>query len=164
MRGFKVLLCATALLTSLALVSPALVPAAEAQIGIGINMDVPPVCSYGYYDYAPYACAPGGFYGPGYFYNGIFLGVGPWSNWGYGHGWGGHRFLHAGGGRYVHGAGGGFAAGRGGVAAGRGNAGVASRGRVGGGAAPANRGGFGGGQAAHANAGHASPAAHAAGG
>jgi hypothetical protein len=52
-----------------------------------------PVCSYGYYDYAPYACAPYGFYGPGYFYNGIFLGMGPWAGWGYGHGWGGHRFV-----------------------------------------------------------------------
>ena len=34
-----------------------------------------------------------GFYGPGYFYNGIFLGMGPWAGWGYGHGWGSHRFV-----------------------------------------------------------------------
>jgi len=97
MRGFKVLLCASALLTSLALV-----PAAKAQLVIGIG-GAPPVCSYGYYDYAPYSCAPYGFYGPGYFYSGIFLGVGPWSNWGYGHGWGEHRFSGGGGGRYVAG-------------------------------------------------------------
>jgi hypothetical protein len=95
MRGFKILLCATALLASLVSL-----PTAKAQIRVGINLDVPPVCSYGYYDYAPYACAPVGFYGPGYFYNGIFLGVGPWANWGYRHGWGGHRFAGGGGGRY----------------------------------------------------------------
>ena len=50
------------------------------------------VCAYGYYGYAPYACAPYGYYGPGYFYNGIFLGMGPWGGWGYSHGWGSHRF------------------------------------------------------------------------
>ena len=64
----------------------------------------PPVCPYGYYNYEPYGCAPSGYYGQGYFYNGIFLGVGPWSNWEYGHGWGGHRFDGPRGGRYVFGA------------------------------------------------------------
>src|SRR5208282_2437897 len=73
--------------------SLALVPTVNAQIAISIN---PPVCSYGYYEYAPYACAPYGFYGPGYFYNGIFLGVGPWRHWGYTHGWGNQRY-HSGG-------------------------------------------------------------------
>ena len=28
----------------------------------------PPVCTYGYYGYAPYQCAPYGYYGPGYGY------------------------------------------------------------------------------------------------
>ncbi|MGC2619912.1 MAG: hypothetical protein WA414_12785, partial [Acidobacteriaceae bacterium] len=65
-----------------------------------VVIGVQPVCSYGYYDYAPYECAPVGFYGPGYFYNGIFLGMGPWAGWGYGHGWGSHRFTEGGGGRY----------------------------------------------------------------
>ncbi len=88
---------ATALLGTLALV-----PTANAQISISINPN-PPVCSYGYYDYSPYGCAPSGYYGPGYFYNGVFLGVGPWASWGYGHGWGEHRFHSAGGGRYVAG-------------------------------------------------------------
>jgi hypothetical protein len=74
------------------------VPTVHAQVNISIN---PPVCSYGYYDYAPYGCAPSGFYGPGYFYNGIFLGVGPWESWGYNHGWGSHRFNGGGGGTYV---------------------------------------------------------------
>jgi hypothetical protein len=77
-----------------------LVPSANAQITVGIGVN-PPICSYGYYNYSPYGCAPSGFYGPGYFYNGIFLGVGPWANWGYGHGWGAHRFSGGGGGRYV---------------------------------------------------------------
>src|SRR3984885_2916143 len=84
------------------LVPLALVPMAGAQVTIGVGVN-PPVCSYGYYNYAPYGCAPSGFYGPGYFYNGVFLGVGPWANWGYGHGWGEHRFNGDGGGRYVAG-------------------------------------------------------------
>ena len=83
----------------------ALQPAASAQISVGVGIGAaPPICSYGYYNYSPYGCAPSGYYGPGYFYNGIFLGVGPWSNWGYGHGWGGHRFDGPRGGRYVVGA------------------------------------------------------------
>jgi hypothetical protein len=84
--------------TTTLLATLAFVPRLHAQVAISIN---PPVCSYGYYDYAPYGCAPSGFYGPGYFYNGIFLGVGPWASWGYGHGWGDHRFSGGGGGRYV---------------------------------------------------------------
>jgi hypothetical protein len=79
-----------------------LAPKVSAEVVISIN---PPVCSYGYYSYSPYACAPSGFYGPGYFYNGIFLGIGPWSNWGYSHGWGDHRFSGSRGGRYVGGRG-----------------------------------------------------------
>ena len=101
MRGLKTLLGTTALLAGLALA-----PMANAQIVISIG--IPPVCPWGYYDYAPYACAPMGFYGPGYFYNGIFLGMGPWAGWGYGHGWGSHRFVADGGGRY-HGGGGAIA-------------------------------------------------------
>jgi hypothetical protein len=97
MRGLKGLLCSTALLAPLALA-----PMANAQIAINIG-GPPPVCSYGYYNYAPYACAPVGYYGSGYFYNGIFLGMGPWAGWGYNHGWGGHRFVSAGGGRYTGG-------------------------------------------------------------
>src|SRR6202142_965263 len=102
MRGLKVLVCSMTIATALACV-----PAGNAQVVIGIG-GPPPVCGYGYYEYPPYACAPGGFYGPGYFYNGIFLGVGPWSNWGYSHGWGSHRFVSGGGGRYT--GGGGYAA------------------------------------------------------
>jgi len=107
MRGSKVLLCAVALFTSLAMTSA---PTVNAQIVVGIGVPsvsigigVQPVCSYGYYGYAPYACAPYGYYGSGYFYDGIFLGMGPWANWGYGHGWGEHRFVGYGGGRYFGG-------------------------------------------------------------
>jgi hypothetical protein len=46
----------------------------------------PPVCSYGYYSYYPYACAPYGFYGPQWFASGVFIGAGPWYHWGWGHG------------------------------------------------------------------------------
>ena len=115
--------------TTTLLVPSALVRTANAQVVISLT---PPVCSYGYYEYSPYGCAPMGFYGPGYFYNGIFLGVGPWANWGYGHGWGDHHFSGAGGGRYVAGRGNGggraYAANRGrgpsAVRSGRSSAGV----------------------------------------
>jgi hypothetical protein len=77
-RRLKTLVLATTLLL--------LLPAARTQVSITIG-GPPPVCTYGYYSYTPYACAPYGYYGPGYFYNGIFLGVGPWRHWGYTHGW-----------------------------------------------------------------------------
>jgi hypothetical protein len=51
-------------------------PAAQAQVGI--NIGVAPDCPYGYYDVAPYACAPAGYYGPEWFGGGAFIGVGPW--------------------------------------------------------------------------------------
>ncbi|MEO6806484.1 MAG: hypothetical protein ABI286_04415 [Edaphobacter sp.] len=93
MRGLKALLCSIALLTFLAFA-----PKANAQISINIGIGTPPpVCPYDYYNYAPYACSPTGFWGPEYFYNGVFLGVGPWYHWGYNHGWGRHRFVGRGG-------------------------------------------------------------------
>jgi hypothetical protein len=54
----------------------AAVPAAQAQVSVGVG--VAPVCPYGYYDVAPYACAPAGYYGPEWFNDGVFIGVGPW--------------------------------------------------------------------------------------
>jgi hypothetical protein len=51
-------------------------PKSEAQISI--NIGAPPVCPYGYYDYAPYPCAPYGYYGPEWFSGGVFIGAGPW--------------------------------------------------------------------------------------
>jgi hypothetical protein len=56
---------------------------AQVRVGIGIGVAGPPVCAYGYYDYAPYACAPYGYYGPDYFVNGVFIGAGPWYHWGH---------------------------------------------------------------------------------
>ena len=49
---------------------------APAQISIGIG--VAPECPYGYFDYAPYDCAPYGYYGPDWFVGGLFIGAGPW--------------------------------------------------------------------------------------
>ncbi len=51
-------------------------PKMEAQISI--NIGVEPACPYGYYDYAPYNCAPTGYYGPEWFTGGVFIGSGPW--------------------------------------------------------------------------------------
>lgn len=93
MRGIKILIGTTALVAGLVLA-----PKAQAQLVVDIGIQ--PVCQYGYFGYAPYACAPYGYYGPGYFYNGIFLGMGPWGGWGYSHGWGSHRFVSKGGGSY----------------------------------------------------------------
>jgi len=53
-------------------------PMASAHIGIGVNIGPAPVCPYGYFDYAPYDCAPYGYYGPDWFVDGIFIGSGPW--------------------------------------------------------------------------------------
>jgi hypothetical protein len=51
-------------------------PKADAQVSVSIGPA--PVCPYGYYDYAPYACAPYGYYGPEWFTGGVFIGAGPW--------------------------------------------------------------------------------------
>jgi hypothetical protein len=51
-------------------------PKAEAQIAVQIG--VAPECPYGYYDAAPYDCAPYGYYGPEWFAGGLFIGTGPW--------------------------------------------------------------------------------------
>jgi len=53
-------------------------PAAHAQIRIGIGIGAEPACPYGYFDYAPYSCAPYGYYGPEWFDSGVFLVAGPW--------------------------------------------------------------------------------------
>ena len=68
LRSLSVSLLATAALTA--------VSVAPAQISVGIG--VAPVCPYGYFDYAPYDCAPYGYYGPDWFSGGLFIGAGPW--------------------------------------------------------------------------------------
>lgn len=61
--------------------------------GVGPAYMGPPPCAYGYYDYYPYACAPYGYYGPQWFVNGVFIGVGPWYHWYWRHpGWYGRGF------------------------------------------------------------------------
>lgn len=51
-------------------------PSTQAQVGVEIG--VAPDCPYGYYDVAPYNCAPTGYYGPEWFTTDGFIGVGPW--------------------------------------------------------------------------------------
>ncbi len=51
-------------------------PKAMAQISVEIG--TAPECPYGYYDSAPYRCAPYGYYGPEWFSGGVFVGAGPW--------------------------------------------------------------------------------------
>jgi hypothetical protein len=51
-------------------------PQANAQVSVAIG--VAPNCPYGYYDTAPYGCAPYGYYGPEWFSGGVFIGAGPW--------------------------------------------------------------------------------------
>jgi hypothetical protein len=51
-------------------------PKATAQVTLEIG--VAPDCPYGYYDYAPYNCAPDGYFGPEWFNAGVFIGTGPW--------------------------------------------------------------------------------------
>lgn len=55
---------------------PGGISTAEAQIGVTIG--IAPECPYGYYDAAPYSCAPSGYYGPEWFSGDIFVGAGPW--------------------------------------------------------------------------------------
>ena len=73
----------------LALVGVLMLPLAysQAQVSVGVGFGPgygygPPVCSYGYYNYYPYACAPYGYYGPDWFASGVFIGAGPWYGWG----------------------------------------------------------------------------------
>jgi len=59
---------------ALALLSVGSLSPAQVAISIGVE----PVCPYGYFDYAPYGCAPYGYYGPDWFVGGFFVGAGPW--------------------------------------------------------------------------------------
>ena len=53
-------------------------PKMNAQVSVGVNIGAAPDCPYGYYDTAPYGCAPYGYYGPEWFTGGVFVGAGPW--------------------------------------------------------------------------------------
>ena len=52
--------------------------APQAQAQVSVDIGVAPDCPYGYYDTAPYGCAPYGYYGPEWFTGGVFIGAGPW--------------------------------------------------------------------------------------
>ena len=52
--------------------------ARNADAQVSVNIGVAPDCPYGYYDVAPYNCAPAGYYGPEWFTGGVFIGSGPW--------------------------------------------------------------------------------------
>jgi hypothetical protein len=72
MRGLQFLMLAAVAGSGIA----AIVTNAEAQVSVSIG--VAPDCPYGYYDTAPYGCAPAGYYGPEWFTGGVFIGAGPW--------------------------------------------------------------------------------------
>ena len=55
-----------------------MVTAPKAAAQIAVEVGVAPDCPYGYYDAAPYNCAPYGYYGTEWFSGGIFVGTGPW--------------------------------------------------------------------------------------
>ncbi len=74
------------LVVLLALAVPASFAHAQIGVGIGVGIDpgygydyygAAPVCSWGYYSYYPYACAPYGYYGPSWFLGGVFIGAAP---------------------------------------------------------------------------------------
>jgi hypothetical protein len=73
MRGF-----ASFVLTAVAGIGLAVSSMPKAQAQIGVSIGVAPECPYGYYDVAPYNCAAAGYYGPEWFYDGAFIGAGPW--------------------------------------------------------------------------------------
>jgi len=86
-------------LALLAICAFALAAPSQAQVSVGVGVGpvyggyAAPVCAYGYYGYAPYACAPYGYYGPSWFAGGVFIGAGPWFH-GYGGGYWGRRRGH----------------------------------------------------------------------
>lgn len=72
MRGFVFLMLASATGTGLMAAAPAAGPQVSVEVGVA------PECPYGYYDAAPYNCAPTGYYGPEWFNGDGFIGAGPW--------------------------------------------------------------------------------------
>jgi hypothetical protein len=72
MRGFKFVILGAVAASCFATAAPR----AEAQLSV--NIGVAPECPYGYYDAAPYNCAPSGYYGPEWFSGDVFIGAGPW--------------------------------------------------------------------------------------
>jgi hypothetical protein len=72
MRGFAFLVIATVAAIGVTTSTP------TAQAQVAVEVGAAPDCPYGYYDVAPYNCAPYGYYGPEWFNGGVFIGAGPW--------------------------------------------------------------------------------------
>lgn len=72
MRGFGFLVIAAVAAIGFTTTTP------KAQAQVSVDIGVAPECPYGYYDVAPYSCAPTGYYGPEWFSGGVFIGAGPW--------------------------------------------------------------------------------------
>ena len=73
MRGFAFVVFA-----AVAAIGFTATPVKAKAAQVGVEVGVAPECPYGYYDVAPYNCAPYGYYGPEWFSGGVFIGVGPW--------------------------------------------------------------------------------------
>ena len=72
MRGITFLVLAAIAGFSFAVTTP------KANAQVSVDIGVAPDCPYGYYDVAPYNCAPSGYYGPEWFSGDVFIGAGPW--------------------------------------------------------------------------------------
>jgi hypothetical protein len=72
MRGLRLLI-----LTAVVGICSSVI-ATNAQAQLSVNIGLAPACPYGYYDLAPYSCAPAGYYGPEWFTGDVFIGAGPW--------------------------------------------------------------------------------------
>jgi hypothetical protein len=72
MHAAKILAATTIAAFSFALAAP------KSQAQVSVNIGPAPNCPYGYYEAAPYGCAPYGYYGPEWFSGGVFIGAGPW--------------------------------------------------------------------------------------
>src|ERR1700674_2453195 len=72
MNGLKLSLLAAVIALGFAATTP------QSQAQVAVNIGVAPECPYGYYDVAPYDCAPYGYYGAEWFSGGVFIGAGPW--------------------------------------------------------------------------------------
>ena len=78
MNGFKIFALAAIAAICFAVATP------QTQAQVSVDIGVAPECPYGYYDVAPYSCAPYGYYGPEWFTGGVFIGAGPWFHGGEG--------------------------------------------------------------------------------
>jgi hypothetical protein len=72
MNGLKFLALAAVAAICFAVSTP------KIQAQVSVDIGVAPECPYGYYDVAPYECAPYGYYGAEWFSSGVFVGAGPW--------------------------------------------------------------------------------------